>query len=316
MKAQTAIMNVLLRVVGLWGPEFEHTNALGLQDEVEHGWQVGRWVDHTNPQWSSFRDSLFILVPAMLAISLISRAVQRAAPRAHRPVMLVVGLAFLIRAHGSRTLYFLTAAALNYAAARALPSSWVAEPSLWALNLALLVAIRFYHGFSSSFLPAVLRAPLDALGGDVRWDVCFNISMLRFLSFGLDLARARREHRAGKVPPRLGKVKAGEEEAAGDRRDPGSLPVEAYTAGAYLEYVAYPPLYVAGPIVTFDNFTRARLSPPGMLPAGFLVRYAARAALGIMCVEVLLHFNYLDFIVKVRLGVCMWRCCRAWTERV
>jgi len=303
-RAQSGVLRAVLRSLsglGLYGPEFEHLNSLGLSERPVEGARVGYYFDKSNPQWFSFRDALWYLAPVLLAISLASRYVQRARPSAHRPLMLAVGGVFLVKAHGARALYFLGAAGLNFAVARALPRGVSCVAAAWALNVALLVAVRVNFGFDARWIPGALRAPLDALGGGVRWDVCFNISMLRFISFFVDYGNARRFKEEG---ARLGALAGagsppGDKDAAlRDPRAPTSLPLEQYTLGAYAEYLLYPALYIAGPIVSFDNFTRSRLTPPGMLPRRFLVVYAARAALALLCVEVLLHFNYLDYLTK------------------
>lgn len=319
MRAQTRFMVTLMKLIGYWGPEYEHTNALGLTDPTIPGAEVGRWVDRSNPQWSSFRDSLPLLAPAFLAAAVLSRATQRVLPRLHRPLMVVAGLAFLAKAHGARALFFLAASVAYYLAAAFLPDAAPAGPFVWALNLAMLYLIRIHQGFSAALLPRWLAGPLDSFGGDLRWDVCFNISALRLISFAIDMTDARRRERRG---PGLPLTQGPAAEGDGAQRDGGgagrrvsTLPLTAYTLGAYLEYLCYPPLYIAGPIVTFDNFAAARKHPPPMLPGRFLAQYAFRACLGIFCVEFLLHFNYLDFLTaqvtlhaaKCRNGEAEWQ---------
>lgn len=46
-----------------------------------------------------------------------------------------------------------------------------------------------------------MLAPLDALRGPVRWEICFNLSLLRMLSFALDLHWRRRRAQSGPGVP-------------------------------------------------------------------------------------------------------------------
>jgi hypothetical protein len=43
--------------------------------------------------------------------------------------------------------------------------------------------------------------------------------------------------------------------------DVGDLPADAYRLPVYLSYVLYPPLYIAGPVLTFDGFAAQLLKP-------------------------------------------------------
>lgn len=114
--------------------------------------------------------------------------------------------------------------------------------------------------------------------GIMRWEICFNLSVLRMLSYALDLHWRRRlalpgqrgtsrrgqpepvakgDH-AGQAGPSTPKAvcPAGPPEAAALWRQQAPLPSEReYGLLPYLAHVLYAPLYLAGPIITFQDFS-------------------------------------------------------------
>ena len=56
----------------------------------------------------------------------------------------------------------------------------------------------------------------------------------------------------------------------------------------YIAYVLYPPLYIAGPIITFDDFVTQFRSPPS-IPVRTIVGYGARFVVCLLTMEWMLH---------------------------
>lgn len=142
----------------------------------------------------------------------------------------------------------------------------------------------------------------------MRWEICFNLSVLRMLSYALDLHWRRRQlagpprspaagaqqqqqkeqqkegQGSGKAQdgpaqqqgeaapgadaapaPRGGAAKAGPEAAALWRQQTPLPAEEDYGLLMCLAHVLYVPLYLAGPIITFQDFAwqlRHRDAPP------------------------------------------------------
>ncbi len=199
----------------------------------------------------------------------------------------------------------------------------------------------------------------------MRWEICFNLSVLRMLSYALDLHWRRRTStaslqqrggnrrstqpdpaRAADPPSVASPAKAvcpiGPPSAAALWRQQTPLPSEhEYGVLPYLAYVLYAPLYLAGPIITFQDFAwqlRQR-SPPRARVVGFhlqlysltmslwlcvlfmlsagqtgtnchctqsllqILQYAARLAADWACLELLTRFLYFNSIAKHRIGL-------------
>ena len=140
----------------------------------------------------------------------------------------------------------------------------------------------------------------------MRWEICFNLSVLRMLSFALDLhwrrqqaaaaaaaaASPARSPASAKQPkPQQGPAQAEQEpeQHVGTGKAPGSgaaaaalwrqqtpLPSDAdYGPASFLAYVLYTPLYLAGPIITYQDFAwqlRQRTVPSAAAVSDVLLR--------------------------------------------
>ncbi|KAG9310440.1 MBOAT, membrane-bound O-acyltransferase family-domain-containing protein [Chiua virens] len=67
--------------------------------------------------------------------------------------------------------------------------------------------------------------------------------------------------------------------------------LDHYTYANYLAYVLFPPLYIAGPILTFNNFMWQLRHPVDIRPRA-LVGYLARFLICLLIMEFILHYMY------------------------
>ena len=111
---------------------------------------------------------------------------------------IVFATIFLFVLHGFSAFKVLSILALNYQLAKRLPKSLL-PPVTWAFNMFILFANELCHGYSYDRLgEAILPAPfaqgerlwgpwLDSYGGLIpRWEILFNITVLRLISFNMD----------------------------------------------------------------------------------------------------------------------------------
>lgn len=102
-----------------------------------------------------------------------------------------------------------------------------------------------------------------------RWNINFNITMLRLVSFGMDYHWAK-----------TGPTSTPTQPSSYRQRIATSHSLETYSFANYIAYALYPPLYIAGPIISFNDFTwqvglmRLRL----MLTLSFNIHYTCRVA--------------------------------------
>lgn len=106
------------------------------------------------------------------------------------------GIIFLLALNGTSAAKVLLIFFMNYSIAKGLPTNWV-PAATWTFNLAMLAANELCHGYPYADVARWLSlAPplgdnwgnvLDSYGGlNSRWEVLFNITTLRLISFNLD----------------------------------------------------------------------------------------------------------------------------------
>lgn len=108
---------------------------------------------------------------------------------------------FLLALHGLSAFKVFTILYANYKLTTSLPKRYI-PASAWIFNIGILFANELGHGYQlgpmvSAFLPAATTAAggqntnwgflLDSYGGLIpRWEILFNITVLRLISFDLD----------------------------------------------------------------------------------------------------------------------------------
>jgi len=68
----------------------------------------------------------------------------------------------------------------------------------------------------------------------------------------------------------------------------------------YLAYALYSPLYLAGPILTFNNYMSQLRYPLDTCTTERVTKYGIRLLLDILCMEVILHFFYVVALSKAK----------------
>lgn len=254
--------------------------------------------DVSDHQWNTFRGNVPVLL-ALVALWMGCRAAylamrsSRLAPdalvRSRTRFVLACTIPLLVVFHGASVFKIFLLLALNFAVAQLASARderlrRVAPLATWALNLGVLFANELCDGYKFQHLHPSLAA-LDAewaSGRLPRWHISWNITMLRLVSFNLDYYWAVRGERS---------------ERASSRSTSRSLDLQEYTFANYVAYALYPPLYVAGPIITFNAFQRqtrewATEKTDEQARRRMLVSYAVRWVACALTMEVILHSMY------------------------
>jgi len=271
---------------------------------------AGSWhVDLSDIQWREFRSSLPLLMVAMGGIVALSRLVTSLAPNPPSQLLLrgLLGLPVLGVLHGACAVYVVALAGISYALSQAVAGTRFGLPLMWLYCCGTLFAARQLEGLPfRSISPAL--AFLDSHRGMLRWHIHYNLLILRMLSFACDLHWARHGgrqagHRAAlpapDSPPRLAPHADPHNLQGSKARVAQSLPLHCYHLPAFLAYVFYPPLYIAGPIITFNSFV-AQLASPPQLKVKQVLQYGGRWLLSWCALELLTHTLYFNSIAKYR----------------
>ncbi|KAH9847853.1 MBOAT-domain-containing protein [Lenzites betulinus] len=268
-----------------------HPNFPIFERRLSPGWIFGRRVDNSDGQYRSFRSglpSLALLASAFLGLkylyTFLARQVRHATDGTNLyqvPFLVAFSIAMLFGLHGTSALKVLLIISLNYIIAKSTSGSKSNPILTWVFNAIVLFSIDRNSGFKFASLHPLL-SDLDAWQGAYpRWWISFNITMLRLISFNMDYYWACR-----RVGPRdSGGVISDKYRP----RVPHSL--EFYSFANYVAYVLYPPLYIAGPIMAFNDFIwqlRRPLEISTRSKLGYLVRFVAC----ILIFETILHYMY------------------------
>ncbi|KIO34697.1 hypothetical protein M407DRAFT_210023 [Tulasnella calospora MUT 4182] len=263
-----------------------HPNYVQYHRRLSPGWIGGREVDNSDRQYRSFRDNipaLTLLSIGHLTTSKIYSAVSHAfsLPQSSRIAFsAVVSLLVLAGLHGSSILKILLIISINYWATKRLRASPFAPAAIWTLNVAVIFLNEIYDGYKFASIHSSLAFLDSVRGAYPRWNVTFNITMLRLISFSMDYYWACTKRPSAAHEPR-------------NEKDRVVLPhaMEDYSFLNYLAYTIYPPLYIAGPIMTFNNFVW-QMRHPVRVPFRDVILYLVRFLVCVMTMELILHYMW------------------------
>lgn len=198
-----------------------HPGYKKLEPLLEPGWIPGRKVDNSDSQYSGFRENIPYMALVLILHPLLRRAceairpsgntvdtgnaaAQKADLRLNNRVTydLYFAVTFIIALHGVSAIKVFAILYLNYQIATALPRQYVAVTT-WVFNIGILFANELCQGYKFADIAAVTLPPtitgsdqsskenwgtqLDSYGGLIpRWEILFNITVLRLIAFNFD----------------------------------------------------------------------------------------------------------------------------------
>ncbi|PWY68081.1 glycerol:H+ symporter [Aspergillus sclerotioniger CBS 115572] len=321
----------LMFITAIGVSQESHPTYSTYSDLLSPGWILGRKVDNSDAQYSSFRDNIPYLLVLLVGHPLLRRVYNSyvhpvntdAGPSKPSTAALAgdarltqrtgfdfyFALVFIAALHGVSALKVLAILYVNYKIAKILPRKYI-PAATWTFNIGTLFANELCAGYPLERVAALLAsqggaeqdAPLvlwgrflDGFGGIMpRWEILFNITILRLISFNMDYYWSL-DYPAGS-PIEKKQV----DPAALSERDRVNIPAEpsAFNGRYYLAYVLYAPLYLTGPIVTFNDYiSQQRFAPPSLTRTRTIL-YGVRFFLTLFAMELILHYIYAVAISK------------------
>ena len=217
-------------------------------------------------QFKSFRDGF----PSLLALFTLFIGINRLFGNHGRfyGTLLVV---FLL--HGFKVFEPLCFVLINYAALKLIkkrelivPFTWIyAIGTLFLLETSLTQSYNFW--IWNGFLP--------------RWNVIFKISILRIISFNLDYNKSHAEQNTSTLNCCIDDLchKCRIQKCSND-----------FGLKLYFMYIFYPPLYLSGPIMTFNDFShQIKLKHHKKMTFRTNLSYGVRLLGSMFTLEVILH---------------------------
>ncbi|KAJ0336805.1 hypothetical protein COL922a_007494 [Colletotrichum nupharicola] len=292
---------------------------------LSDGWIPGRKIDVSDSQYHTFRQNLPYMALLLTFHPLLRKLWNIVFPipsDLHKKSVTEQGdarleqrasfdyrfaIVFLIALHGFSAFKVLAILHINYQLATRLPRRYI-PAATWIFNVCMLFANELSQGYkfaniarhitpSSAHKDLLEEDPflvrwgvwLDSYGGLMgRWEILFNITVLRLISFNLDYYFSL-DHRGGSALEKKQLDPANLSER--DRLAISAAPKD-YCFRNYLAYAIYAPLYLVGPIMTFNDFIHQLRHPPASVETGRTIRYAVRFALCLLAMEIVLHYDY------------------------
>ncbi|CAH1763254.1 8569_t:CDS:10 [Entrophospora sp. SA101] len=249
--------------------------------QVTAGYLEEKLQDNSDVQFASFRNNYMPLLFALTTYILTSYLYKRfsaSSSSAKLPSQ------FLSRIYFSLTfslifLYVLFGSKLN-------------PVITWIFNLTILFLNENYDGYRFEMLDERLGF-LDLNKGLLpRWNITFNFSMLRIISYNMDYYWSF--HSSNDTREKIDKNSS----LLSDKsRIINPCFKEDYNYIYYLSYILYTPLYLAGPIITYNDFV-SQFRYPKEQNFKSIISYGLRLFSAIILMEFMLHYMYVVAISK------------------
>ncbi|GMM49290.1 O-acyltransferase [Starmerella bacillaris] len=246
------------------------------------GW-MGPEVDNTDSQYAGFRSNLGVLL-IIMTLHCLFRVLLRFNKGQKRSYYDFVTSLHVFGLHGTGGFKIFIIVVLNYYIGK-----WFRNRTAsWIFLMTILFANEFTEGFYTtdafefgSLLP--------------HWHVFFKCTLLRMLSFNVDRLeadQAQTELEPKPIPNR--------EEY---RRTGTPRPLEEYNFINYVGYCLYLPLYIGGPIITFNDFRSQISTPTTGTSVKRVIMYAIRFVFCFLVLEFILHNIPAPAMIKARAWV-------------
>nr|DAD43902.1 TPA_asm: hypothetical protein HUJ06_002132 [Nelumbo nucifera] len=203
---------------------------------LRRGWITYRLNDLSDAQWRNFRGNLPVLTVVMAIFTMVANTLKMKCSLKERGMSIIwlfISLCYLSYLHGACIIFILSIASVNFLLVKIFAQYKYFLFVLWSFNISFLLCNRIYEGYPF-FIFGRRWAFLDNYRGTFRWHICFNFVVLRMISFGYDYYRACRDYHFDEEERRL--------------------PIKKFSFSVYMCYLVYAPLYIAGPIISFNAF--------------------------------------------------------------
>lgn len=294
------------------------------QGILSKGWIFGRKVDNSDHQYRFFRDN-FVLLLGFVAIHKCLRFIAKYFKISRLNFDLGFGICFVLCVHGFNCFKILFHVSIAFLITRLLKNKPViAQTLLWIYCISTLFINDKYRLVKYGQFWSVLSF-MDGFKGLIeRWDVFFNFTLLRMLSFNIDYIRRYEslDNINNDIPlTNLNtKSKTSEEDTTSPevsllsttkssenfshlterQRLDAPLPLSDYSFKNYLSYLLYTPLYIVGPVITFNDFIyQSRHKLPSITFRRNLM-YGLRLIFCFLVMEFILHYIYVVAVSKAK----------------
>ncbi|EPY49659.1 membrane bound O-acyltransferase [Schizosaccharomyces cryophilus OY26] len=282
----------------------KHPNFINLEKHLKPGWMFGRKVDVSDHQYASFRENMPILLGVIAGYFLLWNAIRLIFSHKVQDKLALknmyrfwFSMVFSLIVYGSGMIYVFSIVFIYYLISKVFRDHILNPLLSWGFSIFLLLYKEHFGLYKFANLHPFLSFLDDHTGILERWYVLFNISILRLISYNLDYYWSIKYPSQNLSAVLVEKERNPNDLSYSDRIRLNCNP-EDYNIKNFLGYVFYAPLYLAGPIITYNNFvsqTKYQIESP-LKYRNFY--YGLRFLVCVMLMEFLLHFCYVTAITK------------------
>ncbi|GAM17403.1 hypothetical protein SAMD00019534_005780 [Acytostelium subglobosum LB1] len=285
------IIGYLICINKILNSSRDYNDGLKNSAGIVPGWFIGRKQDLSDSQYRTWRGNFPLLsigLSIFIALSTIIRKYGGSSINNINSRLLyyiIASLLFLLFVHGSSTIIIVAIALSNFGISRFFARSSLLPLVTWAFNGFILWTSYIYSGYQFSSL-AILGSYgplLDSYHGSLAWETYFKMSMLRFISYNMDYYWMMMKRPVVDTKDKDDYFVLQETHLAHEHQ---------YDITHYLAYIFYIPLYIAGPIITFNAFVGQVYAPQRTYTLAQLVKMSINIVLIFFAVEIGLHYSY------------------------
>ena len=264
----------------------------------------GKKFDNSDHQWREFRSSLPLAILFYFAFLVTSNAVRKLGKQQNWSLQdqivgkMLISIVGLFLFHGLNAFKILAILYGFYCIGKVFRGSRLNPTLTWICSLSILFVIEFLKLTDHHPTLRWLNNLLYAFPGFIpRWHVIFNITTLRIISFNMDYYYFLTCKPGFSPIEHDTQCKECSTTTLCERsRVQGALlEPEIYTFSSFLAYALYLPLFVAGPIITFNNFV-SQVARPVPTKTKETAIYAMRLFINFLLIEALLHLFHVQAI--------------------
>ncbi|KAI4357796.1 hypothetical protein L6164_001722 [Bauhinia variegata] len=259
------------------------------------GWLISRHPnDLSDAQWRNFRRNLPILTLVFGIFSLLAKTMKTIfilKAKGMSIVWLLFSLTYLSYLHGACIIFILSIATVNFLLVKIFARKKYFPIVLWSYNIFFLICNRICEGYSFSMFGQQWEF-LENYRGTFRWHICFNFVVLRMISFGFDYHWANQDSHFDpkKHHQRCHSCRSGI--SCYQILQERSVSHDKFAYTIYLCYLVYAPLYIAGPILSFNAFASQLDAPQNSNSLKNVIFYGFRWVFSLLLMELMTHLFY------------------------
>ncbi|EJS41472.1 gup2p [Saccharomyces arboricola H-6] len=287
---------------------------------LAQGWILGRKLDNSDAQYRFFRSNLFLLAILILLQIVLRKIFVRFSKCSKKNFDFACGLVFIFFMYGINSIKLLTHAFIFFTLAHSLKRRrLMAAFAVWSYGIFTLFINQKIKNLPFNNIATILN-PMDHWYKGIvpRWDLFFNFTLLRLLSYSMDFLERWHEKLSPQTSinyadrrPEFGKslsvstlqtiYESGKSSVLNEKeRLVAEHHIQDYNFINFIAYVTYAPLFLVGPIITYNDYLYQSENKLPSLTKKNISLYALKVFSSLFFMEIILHFIYVGAIARTR----------------